>query len=225
MFLKLLVLFCVIIGIVYVLLSKQLIEDQNTRNMAVLATKLFIVPGIVKKLKKLNPDLTDDQSQQLTKMIGNVATAWSEGKAVRPLLRPIVALVIPQNGDLVAEFADSLLCIFFKESVEQTQHATNKNFVDIDNNVLENLPQLVQEALCAAIASNPVCGITLEDLTNKEGLEKGVSMITQTLSNGKTHVYLYKTEAIERWFRSSQRSINPATNQAISRSSQYFVLS
>lgn len=93
--------------------------------------------------------------------------------------------------------------------------------------VVESLGAGARQALRQALDSRPSCAITLDELvlvaTGK--LDRNVAMIVQTTSAGQTHAYLYRRDALERWFNSQARPANPVTRQPVDRARQYVVLS
>jgi len=212
------------------------------------AASWCLVPVMVERLSCSNSHLSENQKEMLSTMLKQACRAWSEGKSLRPILRPIVALVIEDGAEafdaieaLIAATERKSGCKIQKEegyvlSTEEAKlaAATEKQMAKqadeilhlvygIPTKTVSKLSHDIQAALMKTLQTHPECGITLESLLSETaGLVQNVAMIVQR-TGGKVHVYLYKRDALEEWF--ATKLTNPLTQQSVDREREYFVLS
>ena len=191
----------------------------------------LFVPEIVEFIcKKEYIDLSGDQKKQLQQLLHKVCQAYIDGKEIRPLLTPIFALMLPRGG---SELLDELLNYYFGEKKQQPKKKDDiktKN-VDIDqiliskykiqNGKLNLLSEHYKELILKTLSTGEelICGITLEPILDpKTGyMMPNIVMIVQN----DTHVFFFQKDAIDNWFRTGPRRVNPMTNTPVT---TYYVL-
>lgn len=222
--------------------------QENSQTLLLLSEALG-VPWLVDQCRQYNPQLTAVQQAQLSTMLRRTLRDWHQDKPVRDSLCAIVALAVP-DGPTVLELVDGILHWMqtrdtgsessapAHSDLNNASHAHEPTADDLENQhvlcdgygcargVVESLDAATRQALRQALDSRPSCAITLDELVLANGkLDRNVAVIAQTTSADQSHAYLYRRDALERWFNSQPRPANPVTRQPVDRARQYFVLS
>jgi hypothetical protein len=179
----------------------------------------------------------------------------ANGPPIARLVRPIIALAVPDGEAAYEMLTAFLAAVSVATTGNNNNSRKNDIDDNLDakgelGSVLcdkfgclpvavrqmkdKGVQRALQQLLCAK--PGPTCPITLEELLSPSGrLDRGVAMIVQrpplaaTMADepGKTipHVYLFRREALERWFAESRSPTNPLTRQSLDRSRDYLVIS
>lgn len=225
------ILLLLIIVILFSSKSRKVLTDfaqsKPVRALAVKFGDAVLKPQIIAQCKKLNSYLTIAQINQLDKSLTKVMKAWENGRPIKPMLRSIVALAIPY-GDYIFDLIEEFTKYDFAGASAAT--STSPPVIDskpVDSKVDDELIYLLgckmesvkrlslpaRVALLSALKSNPICGITLEELLTQGKMVPNVALIVRIDNRQNTHVYLYKKDALDRWFEGSR--VNPMTREPV----------
>jgi hypothetical protein len=224
------------------------IRSPEVRNLTSSFALSVIKPAVLSQCTRLNPYLTPDQVSQLDDSLAKIIGRWKEGQPIEPLIRPLMALALPY-GDHIHDIVRAFTRFYSNYNSNANDGKQNNGVIPteiksrgddkktdqpVSNHALilhsqfgcskdivnEMNPKIRTELFKLLYQSkNLNCGITLEELMINKRLVPGVAMITK--KNGdKYHVFLFKRDALFRWFRS--KPTNPMTRETVD---SYTVLS
>lgn len=233
--------------------GQQLLAEPALKHSVALLGSAYGVPWLVERCRLCNPLLSDFQVRQLHLMLGNACSECFRvnGPPIARLIRPILALAVP-DGELAYDLLSAFLTAASvpkasSERPNKSQRFAAETDEDLDEALIAGCGCLrsavrqmggksVRRALLQTLRNppTPTCPISLDELLLPDGhLDRGVAMIVQRAtplehdddSAPPDHVFLFRKDALERWFSESRAPTNPLTRQNLDTSRDYIVIS
>lgn len=205
------------------------IKTQERSGGWMAAGKYIAIPWLLSQCQRYNPSLTWSQTLLLGETLNRIFDAWDRGLAIQPVLRSAIALAVP-NAYLAFQIFEGFLgdktALKSPQTDRTTTHThTPKNgqptAIGYDGfkygiDISKRCPNVVtQKLILDELSKSPTCAITLEPILNPVTGKINAGVVALCSEQQQSHVFLYRREALEKWFAEAEIPTNPLTRQTV----------